>query len=168
MMAPSSTGPRGRSFLAIQKEIEMRFLSSALVALVAALAITGCGGGKSSSSDSGSDQSAATTSSASSSTSAGAAVDQIPTYPGAVTQAAGSSSNMGSDAAGKVMSTSDSFDKVYGWYQQKMPAGSEKSHVTSPIQTAVFTIGDTASGQTSVTLTTQGDKTMITVARVKM
>ena len=148
----------------------MRFLSMPLIALAVALAITGCGGGKSSS-DTGSDQSSAKTSSASSSgtsDSASKAVGEIPEYPGADTQAAGSGSNMGTDAAGKVMSTSDSFDKVYGWYQQKLPSGSERSHVDAPVQSAVFTIGEASSGQSSVTLTTQGGKTMITIAHVKM
>lgn len=148
----------------------MRSFATSLIALAVALTIAGCGGGKSASSDSGSDQSA-TASSASSSTtsdSAGTAVSQIPEYPGATTQAAGSGSNMGTDAAGKVMSTDDSFDKVYGWYQQKMPTGSEKSHVTAPVESAVFMIGDTGSGQSSVTLTAQGGKTMITIAHVKM
>lgn len=147
----------------------MRSFATSLIALAVALTIAGCGG-KSASSDSGSDQSA-TASSASSSTtsdSAGTAVSQIPEYPGATTQAAGSGSNMGTDAAGKVMSTDDSFDKVYGWYQQKMPTGSEKSHVTAPVESAVFMIGDTGSGQSSVTLTAQGGKTMITLAHVKM
>ena len=71
-------------------------------------------------------------------------------------------------ATGEVLSTDDSFDKVYSWYQQNLPAGSEKSHVTAPVQTAVFTIGEAAQGQTSVTLTTQGSKTIITIAHVKM
>ncbi|HMF29223.1 MAG TPA: hypothetical protein VKE42_10655 [Candidatus Cybelea sp.] len=139
-----------------------------LVALAVALAITGCGGGKSSSSDSGSGTASTSTSSKTSSDTAGKAVSEIPEYPGAETQAAGSGSNMGTDAAGKVMSTSDSFDKVYGWYQQKLPSGSERSHVDSPIQSAVFTIGETSTGQSSVTLTAQGGKTMITIAHVKM
>jgi len=146
----------------------MRLLSMPLVALAVALAITGCGGGKSSSSDSGSGTASTSTSSKTSSDTAGKAVSEIPEYPGAETQAAGSGSNMGTDAAGKVMSTSDSFDKVYGWYQQKLPSGSERSHVDSPIQSAVFTIGETSTGQSSVTLTAQGGKTMITIAHVKM
>ena len=75
---------------------------------------------------------------------------------------------MGSSAAGKVMTTDDAFNKVYTWYQQNMPAGSEKSHVTSPIESAVFTVGEPGKGQTSVTLSTSGGKTMITVAHVKM
>ncbi|HLX26482.1 MAG TPA: hypothetical protein VKR05_05770 [Candidatus Cybelea sp.] len=147
----------------------MRFFSTPLVALAVALAVTGCGGAKAASSDS-SDQAAKTSSASSStaSTSAGKAVNEIPEYPGAVTQAAGSGSNMGTDAAGKVMSTADSFDKVYGWYQQKMPSGSERSHIDAPVQSAVFMIGEASSGQSSVTLTTQGGKTMITIAHVKM
>ena len=145
----------------------MRFLKPSLVALAVALAVAGCGAGKSSSSDSG-DQSAAAATAAPADKGAGAAVNEIPAYPGAATQAAGSGSNMGTTAAGKVMSTSDSFDKVYGWYQQKLPAGSEKSHVDSPIQSAVFTIGEVGSGQSSVTITTQSGKTMITIAHVKM
>ena len=147
----------------------MRFFSMPLVALAVALAVTGCGGGKSASSDSGTARSAGSSSSSSTtSDSAGKAVSEIPEYPGATTQAAGSGSNMGTDAAGKVMSTGDSFDKVYGWYQQKLPSGSERSHIDSPVQTAVFTIGEASTGQSSVTLTTQGGKTMITIAHVKM
>jgi hypothetical protein len=147
----------------------MRSFSASLVALVAALAITGCGGGKSSSSNSGDQaQTTASTASSTASDTAGKAVGEIPEYPGAATQAAGSGSNMGSSEAGKVMTTSDSFDKVYGWYQQKMPASSERAHVTSPVESAVFTIGEASSGQSSVTLTTQGGKTIITIAHVKM
>jgi len=71
-------------------------------------------------------------------------------------------------AAGKVMTTADAFDKVYGWYQKNMPAGSEKSHMTTPVQSAVFMIGEAGKDQQSVTLTTQGGKTMITIAHVKM
>lgn len=138
----------------------MRFLSTSVLALVVAVAVVGCGSGKASS-DSGADQTAA-------SNSASRSVSGIPEYPGASTQAAGSGSNMGGTAAGKVMFTADSFDKVYGWYQHKMPANSERSHITSPIESAVFTIGETSSGQSSVTLTTQGGKTIITIANVKM
>lgn len=149
----------------------MRFFSSSIVVLAMALAMTGCAG-KSSTTDSSNNQSASASTSAApaggSSGDTSKAVSDVPEYPGATTQAAGSSSSMGTNAAGKVMWTTDSFDKVYGWYQQKLPAGSEKSHVTSPTETAVFTIGDVSSGQTSVTLTTQSGKTMITIAHVKM
>jgi hypothetical protein len=98
-----------------------------------------------------------------------AASGDIPSYPGATTQASGSSnmSASGGSASGSVMTTDDSFDKVYTWYQQHMPAGSEKAHTTAPVESAVFTIGDPGQDQTSVTITTQGGKTMITVAHVK-
>ncbi|HEX3369547.1 MAG TPA: hypothetical protein VHS56_08230 [Candidatus Cybelea sp.] len=169
----------------------MRFLSLSLVLVAAMLTVTACNSKSSDNSDQSSSASATSasdttnaaatsasdTSGASSPAAAGspgtsdnsaAAGSEPPSYPGAQTQASGSSSNMGQTAAGKVLTTDDSFDKVYQWYQQNMPAGSEKSHVTSPIQSAVFTIGDPGKGQTSVTLTTSGAKTMITIAHVKM
>jgi hypothetical protein len=151
----------------------MRYITSSLAIVAALAALTACNS-KSSSSSSDQSNAAATTAAAASgaeTTSAAAttaAAGEAPSYPGAVTQASGSSSNMGSSAAGQVLTTDDSFDKVYTWYQQNMPAGSEKSHVTSPMQSAVFTIGDPGKGQTSVTLTTSGGKTMITIAHVKM
>jgi hypothetical protein len=159
----------------------MRFLSLSLVFVAAMLTITACNSKSSSSSDqssasatSASDTSAPDTTNAAAASSPGtsensaAAGSEPPSYPGAETQASGSSSNMGQTAAGKVLATDDSFDKVYQWYQQNMPAGSEKSHVTTPMQSAVFMIGDPGKGQTSITLTTSGSKTMITVAHVKM
>jgi len=155
----------------------MRFLTTSLAIVVAFIAITACNS-KSSSSTTTSDQSNATATAAASDTTneaspaaspeASTAAGEIPSYPGAVTQASGSSSNMMGSAAGKVMSTDDSFDKVYTWYQQNLPSGSEKSHVTAPVESAVFTIGEPGKGQTSVTLTTSGGKTMITIAKVKM
>ncbi len=144
----------------------MRFLGMSLV-IVAALAMTACA---SKSSSNSTDQSnAATTAAAESNSPAASAAPagDIPSYPGAATQASGSSSNMGQSATGAVMTTDDSFDKVYAWYQQHMPAGAEKSHVTAPIQSAVFTIGDPGTDQTSLTITTSGAKTMITIAHVK-
>lgn len=154
----------------------MRFLTSSLAIVLALVAITAC---NSKSSSNSSDQSSAAATAAATDTGASpsdmtspaassAAAGDVPSYPGAVTQASGSSSNMGSSAAGQVMTTDDSFDKVYTWYQQNMPAGSEKSHVTAPVESAVFTIGQPGQGQTSVTLTTSSGKTMITIAKVKM
>lgn len=75
---------------------------------------------------------------------------------------------MAKSAAGKVMSTSDSFDKVYAWYQKNMPAGSEKAHTTTPVESAVFMLGEAGKDQQSVTISVSGGKTMITVAQVKM
>jgi hypothetical protein len=149
----------------------MRFLSTSLAIVVAFVAITACNSKSSSSSDqSNAAATAAATEAgaAAASPSAPAAAGEAPSYPGAVTQASGSSSNMMGSAAGKVLMTDDSFDKVYTWYQQNMPAGSEKSHVTAPVESAVFTVGEPGKGQTSVTLTTSGGKTMITIAKVKM
>jgi hypothetical protein len=163
----------------------MRLLSTSLVAILAAIAITACSGGSSSSSASdqsassstasdngGSSSTATEATTGSDQTAAGnAATADIPSYPGATTEAAGSS--MGSmtgakSAAGKVMSTSDSFDKVYAWYQKNMPAGSEKAHTTTPVQSAVFMIGEAGKDQKSVTISVAGGKTMITIASVKM
>lgn len=71
-------------------------------------------------------------------------------------------------AAGKVMTTADSFDKVYAWYQKNMPAGSEKAHTTAPVQSAVFMLGEAGKDQQSVTISVAGGKTTITIAKVKM
>lgn len=154
----------------------MRFLITSLAVVVALLTVTACTG-KSSDNTSTEASAAASapaeaaspeeSSAASAAPEASSAAGSIPTYPGATTQASGSSSNTMGSAAGSVMTSDDSFDKVYAWYQQNMPAGSEKSHVTAPVESAVFTIGDPSSGQTSVTITTSGGKTMITVAKVK-
>lgn len=149
----------------------MRYFALSLV-IAALLTATAC---SSKSSSNSSDQSSASATSASDANAAAttaaapatAAAGDMPSYPGATTQASGSSSNMGQTASGSVMMTADTFDKVYAWYQQHMPAGSEKSHVTAPVQSAVFMIGDPSSGQKSVTITTQGNQTMITVANVK-
>jgi hypothetical protein len=172
----------------------MRVLTT-LLAIAAALTMTACAS-KSSSSTASESNAAATSAateagaaastapSAAASTEAGAASTQpsaaasmaagstaapgeIPSYPGAVTQASGSGTNMGQSASGTVMTTDDSFDKVYAWYQQHMPAGSEKSHTTAPVQSAVFIIGEPSSGQKSVTITTSAGKTMITLSSVK-
>ncbi|HLY01308.1 MAG TPA: hypothetical protein VKR56_02285 [Candidatus Cybelea sp.] len=151
----------------------MRFFKMSLVLVAAAFAITACAS-KSSSSDQSQSNAEATTaaSSAAATTDNTAATTapagETPAYPGAVTQASGSNSSMGQTAAGTVMTTDDSFDKVYAWYQKNMPAGSEKSHTTAPVESAVFMVGDPGSGQTSVTITVSNGKTMITSAKVKM
>ena len=151
----------------------MRFLKMSLVLVAATLAITACAS-KSSSNDQSQSNAEATSAASSAATTADntaaspAAAGDAPAYPGATTQASGSQSNMGQSAAGTVMTTDDSFDKVYAWYQKNMPSGSEKSHMTAPVQSAVFMVGDPGSGQTSVTITVSNGKTMITTAKVKM
>jgi hypothetical protein len=164
----------------------MRFLRMSLV-IAAALTMAACASKSSSNSASQSSAAATTAAEPSAAGSMGAAATtaepsaagsmaaaataapagEIPSYPGAVTQASGSSNNMGESASGTVMITDDSFDKVYAWYQQHMPAGSEKSHMTAPVQSAIFIIGEPSSGQKSVTITTSGGKTMITIGNVK-
>jgi hypothetical protein len=93
----------------------------------------------------------------------------LPSYPGATVQAGGSTAGgaMG-NASGKVMTTSDSFDKVYKWYQEKMPKGSEKAHMTvAGNEMATFQIGEAGSkNQQVVTITAQNGKTQITLASV--
>jgi len=146
----------------------MRTLGISLVVIAALLAVPACTGKSSQNSDQSASASASAAASGADTTATAAASGDVPSYPGAVTQASGSSSNMGQSAAGTVMSTDDSFDKVYTWYQQHMPSGSEKSHITSPVQTAVFMMGDAGQAQTSLTISVQGAKTMITIAHVKM
>jgi hypothetical protein len=144
----------------------MRFLGLTLV-IAACFATIACAS-KSSSNASNQTSAAATAAAQPAAAATGApAASEIPSYPGAATQASGTSSNMGQSASGTVMSTDDSFDKVYAWYQQHMPAGSEKSHTTAPVESAVFMIGDPSSGQKSVTLTVSNGKTMISIATVK-
>ena len=148
----------------------MRFFNTSLIALAVALAITGCNGSKSSDTSSSSTTTSSDQTTAAPAANSGATTggNEMPTYPGATVQASGTGSNMGTTATGKVLTTTDSFDTVYAWYQKNTPAGSEKSHVESPVQSAVFMVGDPSSGQNSVTITTQGGKTVITIAKVKM
>jgi hypothetical protein len=158
----------------------MRFLTTSMMALVVAVAITGCSGSSNSADNSATsaaaDNSAATTSSdnsaattANDAASSSKATGDIPSYPDAKTEAAGSNAMSGSGmAAGKVLSTADAFDKVYGWYQKNMPAGSEKSHMDTPVKSAVFMTGEAGKDQQSVTISTANGKTMITIAHVKM
>jgi hypothetical protein len=146
----------------------MRFLSISL-AVAAALTMAACAS-KSSSNSSDQSNAAATTAAGAAAPAASAAAstaaapaDQIPSYPGAVTAYAGSSQG----SSGTVMTTDDSFDKVYAWYQQNLPAGSEKAHVTAPVQSAVFSIGPD-NDRTSVSITASAGKTTITIAHQKM
>lgn len=141
----------------------MRFLT---LFLALAIGLAACNG-KSSSNSSDQSNAAASPAATASEMASSAATEaagggEVPSYPGAQTQASGSNSN----ASGTVMTTDDSFDKVYTWYQQHMPTGSEKTHTTMPVNSAVFMIGEPGQNQTSVTITTSAGKTMITVAKV--
>lgn len=141
-------------------------ISSLLLALVGVVALAACSGKSTESSSSTSSSSSSMTTSATTAPSS-AASSEIPTYPGATQEASGSSSGAGvTTASGTVLSTPDSFDKVYRWYQSNMPAGSEKSHTAvAGMESAVFWVGN-AGDQRSVTITTSGGKTMITIAHV--
>ncbi len=160
----------------------MRFFTSTLAIVSIALAFTACTGKSSSSSD----QSSATATSGAEATAA-ASSDQsmttatsgaeasaapsgdIPPYPGATTQASGSSSNMMTqNATGTVLTTGDSFDTVYQWYQKNMPAGSERAHVTTPVPSALFVMVGADKEQASVAITTNEGKTVITIGHVKI
>lgn len=89
----------------------------------------------------------------------------LPVYPGA-----NSADNAGYAATTKegtgqvaMLTTADSFDKVYAWYKQQMPAGSEQMHMTSSGgSVAAFQIGkDTDATKKVVTITSSQDKTSI-------
>jgi hypothetical protein len=79
-----------------------------------------------------------------------------PVYPGA------------GAVSGSAYSTSDSFDTVYAFYDKSLPAGSERSHVTAPQETAVFLVGS-GNDQLSVTVTKSPIccRTLIVFALVK-
>jgi hypothetical protein len=156
----------------------MRLPTYALVAVMAIIAATGCSGKNSNDNSSSTDASAtaaaaagdaaASPSSAMTATAASdAASGDVPSYPGATVQVSGTTGSAGSGqtATGKVLSTTDSFDDVYKWYQKNLPAGSEKAHITTPIESAAFTIGS-GKNVTSVSISTASGKTMITIAKV--
>lgn len=147
----------------------MRFFTSSLAIASIVIALAGCSG----KSDSNSDQSNASATAAASAagSDASAAPAQaggtIPDYPGATTTASSSAAGaMMAHASGRVLTTSDSFDAVYQWYQKNMPAGSERLHITSPANNAVFVITSPGKGQDSVNIATHAGKTMITIAHV--
>jgi hypothetical protein len=79
-----------------------------------------------------------------------------PVYPGA------------GAVSGSAYSTSDSFDTVYAFYNKSLPAGSERSHITAPQETAVFLVGS-GNDQLSVTVTKSPVccRTLIVFALVK-
>ncbi|MGB8520478.1 MAG: hypothetical protein WCD38_10005 [Candidatus Tumulicola sp.] len=164
----------------------MRYLTSALAIVAIAFAFAACTGKSSSSSDQSNSTSAEATaaasgeataapssdagamsSEASAEPAAAAASGPIPDYPGATVRSQSDASNMmTTNAMGRVLETPDSFDKVYQWYQQKMPPDSERMHVTQPHPDAVFVITDPAKGQDSVAIVVSHGKTMITIAHV--
>jgi hypothetical protein len=114
--------------------------ASRILALALAITAAGCSHGSSA-------RNAATTASVPSA---------APVYPGA------------GAVSGSAYSTSDSFDTVYAFYNKSLPAGSERSHITAPQETAVFLVGS-GNDQLSVTVTKSPIccRTLIVFALVK-
>jgi hypothetical protein len=131
------------------------------IALCLLLAATGTACTKSADTSSASSATDATATPAMSSS--GATMDdktKLPLYPGATAATSGSSAN----EAGTVLTTGDSFDKVYSWYKSKLPAGSEKAKIDAAgISSATFQT-DVTDGTGTVAITSQAGKTVISLA----
>lgn len=147
----------------------MRLFTVSL-AILTAFTLSACASKSSSSSSQDANaQSTEAASAAATTASAGAAATTdagqtggIPNYPGATASYSATSGG----SSGTVMTTDDSFDKVYAWYQQHLPAGSEKMHTTAPVQSAAFTVGS-STDTTSVTITASDGKTTISIGHQK-
>ncbi len=89
----------------------------------------------------------------------------LPLYPGATATVGGIAGHSVLQGSGEVvaLSTSDSFDKVYQWYHDHMPAGSETMHMTNAGSSiATFQVGkNTDKEQRAVMITSDKDKTSI-------
>jgi hypothetical protein len=116
----------------------MRFLGTVSVVVAAGLLLSACTG---KSSNNGSTGNSAQTASAA------GVPSGVPIYPGAVSQGSASADG-GANADGgsvqtAVMTTSDSFDKVYAFYQKNLPAAMEMMHTsTPPTPGAAFLVAD--------------------------
>jgi hypothetical protein len=139
----------------------MRARTIALCTLLVATATACTKSADTSATTSATDATATATGSAMSSS--GATIDdktKLPLYPGGKAASSGSSAN----EAGTVLTTSDSFDKVYSWYKSKLPAGSEKAKIdTAGLSSATFQ-ADVTGGTGTVAITSQGAKTVISLA----
>jgi len=146
-------------------------LSALCLLAAAALVLGGCAKNASQQSNTATEAPQAAASAAAPAAAGGGTttMTELPEYPGATKMASGASGmTAGGSAAGTVLSSTDPFAKVYKWYQDKMPKGSEKSHMTTAMgETAVFTMGEMSKDQQSVTITSTAGKTMITLAHVK-
>ncbi len=94
----------------------------------------------------------------------------LPVYPGAQTEGNGAASIQTSAGTSEMinMQTPDSFDKVYAFYKQQMPANSEKMHMSAGgTSMAEFQVGDTDADRKSVALTQKGtEPTSILITHV--
>lgn len=90
-----------------------------------------------------------------------------PVYPGSAA-AADNALNVTSKTGTAQMAsftTDDAFDKVYQFYKDKMPAGSEKMKMDSGgSSVAEFVAGEEKTGQTTVMITTKDGKTQILIS----
>jgi hypothetical protein len=151
-----------------------RFL---FVALIASLALAGCSKNNSEQSTTSATAAAPTNPPATVLThtkitqrgTSSALMAQLPVYPGATRQGGGHGIGTGA-ASVQALSTSDPFSSVYKWYQSKMPAGSEKSHVVSTdAETAIFMITSGAKRQTvTIAKFAKNPTTLITLAQTSL
>lgn len=91
----------------------------------------------------------------------------LPVYPGATPSKSGAFSAQTKQGGAQIITleTADSFDKVYAFYRDKMPAGSEKMKVSvAGSSMATFQVGtDKDKSRKGVSLTTAQGKTEITL-----
>ena len=89
----------------------------------------------------------------------------VPVYPGANASdnAGWSASNKEGTGAVAVLTTKDSFDKVYAWYKSQLPAGSEKAKTSGDTGSmAMFQLGNEGDKLKKVVEIT-GDKDSTTI-----
>lgn len=151
-----------------------------IVALAALVALTGCSAKKTVYSSNGStvttennNKTVTVQSSGGTLTMGQNAVDlskmNLPVYPGA-TQSEGGYSYNGSSGGGQMASltTSDGFQKVYGWYKSHLPAGSQKMMTTSgDSSVAEFVIAQAGNGSpaTAIMISSHGNQTSILMTK---
>jgi hypothetical protein len=94
----------------------------------------------------------------------------LPIYPGAISAATGGLAVQNSSGSSRQVSlqTDDSFEQVYQWYKQRMPNGSEQTHlIVKGGSVASFAEGGlNDKDQKSIVITESGGKTAIMLTRV--
>jgi len=163
-----------------ERLVHMRL--SAFCALTAVLALAACGGGHKSTVYTSSGNATVTTSddnktvqveSKEGTYKAGKdAVDlsklAVPLYPGATqNEDSGGYAMSGKEGSAQVvvLTTGDSFDKVYAWYKAQLPKGAEKMKVASGgTDMAQFATGDKTNDQSSVMIESKNGKTQILIS----
>jgi hypothetical protein len=95
----------------------------------------------------------------------------LPLYPGAIASDTGGMAVHNTSGTSDVVSltTTDSFDKVYTWYKQRMPNGTEQTHMMAAGgSVASFEEGKLGDkDQKSVVITESGGKTTILLTHAK-